>query len=104
MRWLVSKKGHLPTPGQCRANIWTLARHRAVAKQMPLPTEYHSLIAKEQTENTRPNVGSTLTHRRRMSVAPNKGPALRAQTANRAHSKHGTSTHCRLNAGPPSRR
>ena len=29
---------------------------------------------------------------------------LRAQRANKAHSKHGTSTHCRLNAGPPSRR
>ena len=71
---------------------------------MPLLTEYHCLIAKEQTENTRPKVGSTLNHRRRIECRTKKGPALRAQTANRAHSKHGTSTHCHLNAGPPSRR
>ena len=33
----ISLTGHLPSPGQCRANIW--------AKQMPLLTEYHCLIA-----------------------------------------------------------
>ena len=40
---------------------------------MPLLTEYHCLIANKQTNRKH---GSTLSHRRRVSVAPNKGPCI----------------------------
>ena len=69
---------------------------------MPLLTEYHCLIAKKQTENTRPKVGSTLNHR----VSPQaKGQrfVLRRQTKHtvnmgRRHTVDSMPAH-RLDAG-----
>ena len=80
-----------PMPGQ-HLEDWP-----AAAKQMPMLTEYHCLILKTRDSakcwvNVKPSSSS---------IAPTKGQH-RAQRTNKAHSKRGTPTHCRLNAGPPS--
>ena len=46
--------GIRPARANARPTSGTLARHRAVAKQMSLLTEYHCLVAKKESSRVSP--------------------------------------------------